>query len=217
MDLTEFTLQGHIQVMFSGPKPNHPNLGGYKWDTLLNKNIQTMLQRIIVKLVTSPKYKKIDFICGGGLGIDQMAFAICYALRQTGQYEKMGSISQALTYEDFYSGWFGEEDKSRHLRHKEKADDCAVVDTLSDYQVANATVNTFNPQKITQHIQYMVDHSDLAIVVWDGATQDEKGWTTPTYTCITALRHSNKPFIILNPKDYTTSFENKGVVVPLPV
>lgn len=206
-----------ITVCFTGPRPDNPYLGGYDWSTQKNQNFITMLQKIVIKLVTSPKYSRVNFICGGALGIDQMAFAICYALKQTKNYPKFGTITLAAPYQDFYTHWISETDKERHARHKEKADNYIEVDTIPEYQRPHHTVNVYSADKLQLRNIYMVDHSDLVIATWDGSTTNGKGKPSGTYNCVTTVKQQNKPLIILNPIDYSVTFDYHGSQVPLDV
>lgn len=63
-----------LTICFTGHRPN--KLGGYNWSTSKNQIIMKELEHQIIELINSTEESDFKFICGGALGIDQMAFAI---------------------------------------------------------------------------------------------------------------------------------------------
>jgi uncharacterized phage-like protein YoqJ len=185
---------------FTGHRPN--KLGGYNWNTLINKKIMVALKK---EIINNMKYQydnfneyEFTFICGGALGIDQMAFEIIYEIKQnllkSNKLNLKIHLILAMPFEKQSDNWYDLKDKERLQSQMERADQVILVDTLEKYRFQKVAIGEYHPVKMQLRNQYMVDNSDTIIGVWDG-TQGGTG------NCINYARKSKKQIIIINPSN----------------
>jgi uncharacterized phage-like protein YoqJ len=92
-----------LTIAFTGHRPQ--KLFGYDWNTEGNKKLMEKLKETILQTLSeewnSPsytdEYKKVTFIFGGALGVDQMAFEVCLDMRDT--YEGEYNLILAIPFE----------------------------------------------------------------------------------------------------------------------
>lgn len=160
-------------IAFTGHRPD--KLGGYEWDSTQNLKIMERLKSIILD------YQADTYIFGGAMGIDMMAFHICYKNKSQLQCALQVAIpfeQQCKYYKNFY--------QCLYRRQCARADQLIYVDELPRYEGV-----TFK-EKLQKRNQYMVDHADLIIAVWNGSNSGTKN-------CIDYAKKRNKPIVILNP------------------
>lgn len=171
---------------FTGHRPNKL-LGGYDYFSTANLKLAKTLTEKIVYL-----YKKgvTHFICGGALGVDQIAFNVLQELRDKEDYNI--TIELAIPFESFESQWIP---ASRELHHNHLilADKVTIVDKESKYQTT-APIGKYHPLKMEMRNRYMVDNSQYIIAVFNGSKSG-------TANCINYARRFNKEIIIINPNN----------------
>lgn len=112
-----------VKICFTGHRPN--KLGGYDWNSYKNIKIMQKLRKEIIKVIEANKGEEILFICGGALGIDQMAFEICYKLKT--KYNNI-KLEVAIPFKNQDKNWFSKDDIKRYREQIEKADLVTYVD-----------------------------------------------------------------------------------------
>ena len=181
-----------ITICFTGHRPNNKNLGGYNWNTPKNKQIIEALKNQIIKTMDEANDNMFTFVCGGALGIDQMAFSIVEDLRNTSA--KAIFIELASPFKEQDCKW-NQFDRDRFQKQVKLADTVTYVDLLNDYKVDIYLPNIYYPAKMELRNHYMVDKSDIVIAVYDGS---EKGGTR---NCVKYAKERNKKIIIIDPKE----------------
>lgn len=148
---------------FTGHRPS--KLGGYDWRNQKNIDIGNKVLEQVEFLIN--KYKVSRFICGGALGIDQMAFAICTKLKET-KYPNLYLIL-AMPFEKQDAAWINEKDKLKLKKQREKANEVILVDELKDFRyiISGVPVQEYHPAKLQKRNEYMVNNSSYLIAVWD--------------------------------------------------
>lgn len=175
-----------IKVCFTGHRPN--KLGGYDWNTHKNKDIMIELESIIISIVNKYQNEDIRFICGGALGIDQMAFHICNNLKS--KFNRI-SLELAIPFKQQANAWIDESVKIYELQ-KSQADIVTYVDTIDKYIIKGYEVDKYYPAKMQKRNEYMVNQSDIVVAVWDGSSGG-------TGNCVRYAKKINKEIIFLNP------------------
>jgi uncharacterized phage-like protein YoqJ len=148
---------------FTGHRPD--KLGGHDWRSQKNIDIGNKVLEQIEYLIN--EHNVTRFICGGALGIDQMAFSICSKLKET-KYPNLYLIL-AMPFEKQDAAWINEKDKVRLKKQREKADEVILVDELKDYRykVNDVPVSEYHPAKMQKRNEWMVDNCNYLIAVWD--------------------------------------------------
>jgi uncharacterized phage-like protein YoqJ len=147
------------RINFPGHRPD--KLYGYEWDTNGNVLLMQKLEAVIKTVID--KYGKCEFICGGAIGIDQMAAEICIKLKATHDIR----VKLALPFAEQYILW-KQRDIDRWKRHMFEADSVVFTDTLSMYKTKNVPMGKYHAAKMHRRNEFMVDESSLTIAVWDG-------------------------------------------------
>jgi uncharacterized phage-like protein YoqJ len=186
------------KICFTGHRPD--KLGGYNWKTKQNIQLLSKLNEVILSIFETKGIKETIFIFGGALGIDQMSFSICEQIRN--KRKLYVELVLAIPFEKQDSNWIGAEDKQRYNHQKTVADEVVFVDTIEGYQFNGVPVGEYHVAKMQLRNQWMVDHSDLVIAVFDGT----KGGTG---NCINYAKKKNKEILILNPIDYSVKLLHK--------
>ena len=171
---------------FTGHRPNKL-LGGYDYSSAANLKLAKVLAEKIIHL-----YKKgvTHFVCGGALGVDQIAFNVLQKLRDKEDYNI--TIELAIPFEGFESQW-PPASKELHREHLILADKVTIVDEESKYQTSFLT-GKYHPLKMEMRNRYMVDNSNYVIAVFDGSKSG-------TENCIKYAKKRNKEIIIINPNN----------------
>lgn len=178
-----------VKICFTGHRPN--KLGGYDWNSYKNIKIMQKLRKEIIKVIEANKGEEILFICGGALGIDQMAFEICYKLKT--KYNNI-KLEVAIPFKNQDKNWFSKDDIKRYREQIEKADLVTYVDKLEEYKIKGYAEDVYYTAKMQKRNEYMTDNSDIVIAVWDGS----KGGTA---NCVRYAKKLNKEIIVINPKE----------------
>ena len=179
-------------VCFTGHRPN--KLGGYDWDSPKNQQIMNRLRETILEIMNKYPNEDFKFICGGALGVDQMAFEIVsYGIQFSNSRKYI--LELAIPFENQPIKWFNKTDINRYNGQKEEADIVTYVDKLDNYKIKGYAEDIYYPAKMQKRNEYMVDNSDIVIAVWDGT----KGGT---YNCVQYAKKKNKEIIQINPKEF---------------
>jgi len=172
-------------ICFTGHRPN--KLGGYDWNTPVNQRIIQRLREVILEAIVANKDEgTIQFIFGGALGVDQMAFEVVQGLK-INEASSIEIISMlAMPFEKQADAWFSSRDKER-LKHQRKvADEVVMVDTLPGYTNPCVAIGEYHVAKMDARNRYMVDKSDMVIAVWDGSAGG-------TANCVNYASRKHKP------------------------
>ncbi|HHX68342.1 MAG TPA: DUF1273 family protein [Gallicola sp.] len=151
---------------FTGHRPDKL-AGGYNWYHPENIELGNVIKTQVVELIEN--YGVYRFICGGALGVDQMAFAICHKLKKT--YPNLHLIL-AIPFKNQDCVWKNKTDLQRYVQQKQQADEIIYVDELCDlrYKIdADVPKGDYHPHKMSRRNEYMVDHSQYIIAIWDGS------------------------------------------------
>lgn len=178
-------------ICFTGHRPN--KLGGYDWNTPKNKLIMNKLRETILQVMNDSEDKEFKFICGGALGIDQMAFDMISVGREFDNSYKI-TLELAIPFKNQSIKWFNKTDINRYEGQKEEADIVTYVDTLDNYKISGYKEDIYYTAKMQKRNEYMVDNSDMVIAVWDGT----KGGT---YNCVNYAKKNSKEIVQINPSD----------------
>ncbi len=152
-------------VAFTGHRPN--KLGGYK---IPNPTYIKVCQEID-KALKELKPEKV--ISGMALGIDQWAASIAYKLNIP--------FLAAIPFEGQEKAWPEESQKTFRLLRRLAAEEVIVSE------------GGYSPAKMQIRNEWMVDHCDKLIAVWDG-TQGGTG------NCIEYAKSVNKDIYYINPR-----------------
>lgn len=178
-----------ITYCFTGHRPD--KLGGYDWKSAKNIRIINKLEYTIHQLMDIHNDNDITFICGGALGIDQMAFALCEHFKK--RYSDINiKIVLAMPFENQAIKWFNKEDVNRFNKQRQSADEVICVDELEKYKFDKVSIGDYHPAKMQLRNMYMVDNSDVVIAVWDGS----KGGTG---NCVNYAKKQNKEIVTIDP------------------
>lgn len=173
---------------FTGHRPN--KLGGYDWKDSKNIAIGKALRSEILKLI---EIGVDTFVCGGAIGVDQMAFAVVDKLRR--EKGLALKIILAVPFENQYIKW-NTTDRALYFNQKDIADSIVYCDQLKEtkYYCDLNGVGNYHPAKMQKRNEYMVDISDFVIAVWDGTSGG-------TCNCVKYAEKLKKQIIKINPKE----------------
>ncbi|WP_075823985.1 SLOG family protein [Clostridium perfringens] len=178
-----------MKICFTGHRPE--KLDGYNWSTSKSLRIMLKLLRVIEEQIQEHKKEEITFICGGALGIDQMAFHLCNQLKA--KYFNI-KTELAIPFLKQASRWVSDTDIKRYQEHKKLADRVVYVDELEQYRFDKVSIGEYHSAKMQIRNKFMVDNSDLVIAVWDKS----KGGT---YNCVKYAEKLGKKIIIIDPSE----------------
>lgn len=171
-----------MKACFTGHRPNKLE-GGYDYYSSPNIALGRQIRKVCIELIE--KHNVDTFICGGALGVDQMAFMVCNKLKE--KYPNI-KIVLAMPFEKQSANWINESKKLLE-KHIELADEVVYVDELPKYTIKNLPIKEYNPAKMQKRNEYMVDNSDFVVAVWNG---DTSGGTA---NCVRYAQSKNKEII----------------------
>lgn len=163
---------------------------GFPWDyadkkCMKHKSYLVLLREKVVELI-SEGYSR--FISGGALGADSDFAEIVIDLRECA-YPDI-TLEIAVPCPNQALKWC-EEDKRRYKKI------CKAADSVN---VISKKYTNFCMQKRNE---YMVDHSDFVIVVWNGEKQGG------TYRTFQYTQRKKKPFMVIDLQDLSQDIESK--------
>lgn len=179
-----------MTICFTGHRPN--KLGGYSWNSYKNQLIMKKIKETIINLIVETKEPEYNFICGGALGIDQMAFEIVHSLKEHKKTDLPIRLFLAMPFAKQDYNWVGELDKARLQSQIQRANEVFYVDTIDKYLCPGTPVGEYHAAKMQLRNQFMVDNSDIVIAVWNGS----KGGTK---NCVSYAQEKGKRIITINP------------------
>ncbi|WP_416042493.1 SLOG family protein [Bacillus subtilis] len=148
-------------VCFTGHRPN--KLGGYDMKNPTMLKLKEKLLEVVEELIT--KENKSRFITGGALGTDQAACWCVHILKK--KYPHIKNII-ATPFKEQDKVW-SEEQKMWYKRMLDVADEIINVEELDKYKVSGAVPEEFSPAKMQKRNEYMIDHSEAIVAVYDGS------------------------------------------------
>ena len=152
-----------ISVCFTGHRPQ--KLGGWDWMNEKNLSILKELRLKVIYLIENES--ATNFIFGGAIGIDQMAFAVVLKLKK----EKYSNIKLTIAV-PFKNQWIKWRiiDVEKYKKQLTNSDKVVYVDELINtrYSCTLAGVGNYHRDKMQIRNEYMVDNSDFVVAVWDG-------------------------------------------------
>lgn len=163
---------------------------GFPWDyadkdCIEHKSYLALLREKVVELI-SEGYR--HFISGGALGADSDFAEIVIDLRDSA-YPDI-SLEIAVPCPDQDLKWHAE-DKRRYKKI------CKAADSV------NVICEKYTNFCMQKRNEYMVDHSDFIIVVWNGEKQGG------TYRTFQYTQRKKKPFMVIDLQDFPQDVETK--------
>lgn len=151
------------RIAFTGHRPD--KLGGYDWSSPVNRKIGLAMKKAILKEIRSVQETDFEFYFGGALGADQMAFEIVDFIAQ--QHPEL-NITKVLCvpFKDQPIKWVTSS-KEKYLEQLEKAEKVVYVDKEEGYHM-NFPDGTYHPAKMLKRNEYMVDHCQTLIAIYNG-------------------------------------------------
>lgn len=157
-----------VTIGFTGPRPK--KLYGYDWNSKGNRLVIHNIRMAILDFIQSKEYDEYTFICGGALGVDQMAFESLIDLKERLYPKYRISLILAIPYRNQPNKWPNGVDVNRYERHIELADYVVYVDQLTGYTFRGVQIGIHHPKKLLIRNKYIVDKSEYIMAVWDGKT-----------------------------------------------
>ncbi|WP_406590392.1 SLOG family protein [Bacillus atrophaeus] len=124
--------------------------------------LKDKLLEVIEELII--KEEKSRFITGGALGTDQAACWCVHILKK--KYPHIKNII-ATPFKEQDKVW-SEEQKMWYKRMLDVADEIINVEELDKYKVSGDEPGEFSPAKMQKRNEYMIDHSEAIVAVYDG-------------------------------------------------
>nr|WP_268404293.1 SLOG family protein [Bacillus sonorensis] len=147
-------------VCFTGHRPD--KLGGYDMKNPTMLELKDKLLEVIEELIT--KDNKTRFISGGALGTDIAAFWCVHMLKK--KYPVIENIV-AIPFKNQDKIW-PDEQKYWYQRMLESADEIVNVEEVDKYKTDDDNPGEFSLAKMQKRNEYMVDHSQAIVAVYDG-------------------------------------------------
>jgi uncharacterized phage-like protein YoqJ len=163
-----------MAVCFTGHRPL--KLGGYNENNPLTEKVKVVLAQ---KILEQYELGEREFICGGALGVDTWAAEILYDFKP--HFSDI-RVTIAVPCKDQDCKW-PETSRRRYREMLLKADKVFFV-TETTYEV--------NPKCMDKRNEWMVDHSQKVIAVWDGSPGG-------TGNCVRYAKFHQKEIININP------------------
>lgn len=145
---------------FTGHRPD--KLGGYDMKNPTMLKLKDKLLEVIEELIT--RENKSRFISGGALGTDIAAFWCVHMLKK--KYPVIENIV-AIPFKNQDKVW-SDEQKYWYQRMLESADEIVNVEEVDKYKTDDDNPGEFSFAKMQKRNEYMVDHSQAIVAVYDG-------------------------------------------------
>ncbi|MFC7804830.1 SLOG family protein [Bacillus subtilis] len=153
-------------VCFTGHRPN--KLGGYDMKNPTMLKLKDKLLEVIEELII--KEEKSRFITGGALGTDQAACWCVHILKK--KFPHIKNII-ATPFKEQDKVWSADQ-KMWYKRMLDVADEIVNVEELDKYKVSEDKPGEFSPAKMQKRNEYMIDHSEAIVAVYDGSKSGTK-------------------------------------------
>ena len=169
----------------TGHRPN-----GFPWDyanknCIEHKSYLAELRKKVIELIADGY---THFISGGALGADSDFAEIILDLRNS-TYPDI-TLEIAVPYPNQNLRW----SENNKRRYKKICDEANFVNVIS---------KTYSNFCMRKRNEYMVDHSDFVIVVWNGEKQGG------TYHTFQYAQRKKKPFSVIDLQDLPQDIESK--------
>ena len=178
-------------ICFTGHRPN--KLWGYNDDRPeYDQLFKVILKKIEEVIQDYPMDKEFTLITGMALGVDQLACAASFIIRS--RMEKLGktvTIEAAIPCRGQESKWPRKVQEKYYAMLQEVDKETYVHDGPYTFSCMN------------ERNEYMVDHSDVVISIWDGSSGG-------TGSCVHYARSQHKRIVNFDPRDIAPTFNNKG-------
>ncbi len=161
-------------VCITGHRPDKLP-GGYNLTDPKNLELINLFENQLINI--QKEYGYIRVITGMALGTDQLFAIAAINLINKGNFIDLVAAIPCLDQEKVWP------EQSQKLYHEILQQCCKVV---------NVTNKPYNSICMQQRNEYMVDHSDLIIAVWNGSSGGTKN-------CIDYASSKNKPIIRITP------------------
>ncbi|WP_316274464.1 SLOG family protein [Bacillus halotolerans] len=148
-------------VCFTGHRPN--KLGGYDMKNSTMLKLKDKLLEVIEELII--KEEKSRFITGGALGTDQAACWCVHILKK--KFPHIKNII-ATPFKEQDKVWSADQ-KLWYKRMLDVSDEIINVEELDKYKVSGDKPGEFSPAKMQKRNEYMIDHSEAIVAVYDGS------------------------------------------------
>ncbi|UOX38188.1 SLOG family protein [Bacillus phage BUCT083] len=148
-------------VCFTGHRPN--KLGGYDMKNPTMLKLKDKLLEVIEELII--KEEKSRFITGGALGTDQAACWCVHILKK--KFPHIKNII-ATPFKEQDKVWSADQ-KLWYKRMLDVSDEIINVEELDKYKVSGDKPGEFSPAKMQKRNEYMIDHSEAIVAVYDGS------------------------------------------------
>jgi uncharacterized phage-like protein YoqJ len=159
-------------LCFTGHRPD--KLGGYNENNQMAVGIKKALAEEIERLASDGF---TEFISGGALGVDTWAAEAVLEVKKTHPLIKL-TIARPFPSQD--SKWIQES------KYRFKAF-CDAADTVFD-----VSPDPYSPQKMQIRNQWMVDHADMVMAIWDGSSGG-------TGNCVAYAKQVKKRIFVIHP------------------
>jgi uncharacterized phage-like protein YoqJ len=171
-------------LCFTGHRPD--KLGGFGGEKakLIQDNLFAHLVRIVMRAANNDFDR---FISGGALGVDQIAAEAVIHRKKNPAYFNI----QLIIAKPFPS------QASKWPAHAVEVYDriCGKADTI-----VNVSEDPYTREKMQLRNEFMVNHSDAVIAVWNGGNGG-------TGNCVRYARSQFKPILIVNPYTLVEKWE----------
>lgn len=182
-------LKSLYRVAFTGHRP--PKIGGYKNTDPLRVAVRNAIKDALSSLVGSTPEREVVVISGGALGVDTDAASVADELNL-----RFIIVAPCLNQDARWpnqSKW-AYADMCRASSH-------SLADELADHEIVNRlfpgvllTEQHYSSTCMQRRNEWMVDHCDRLIAVWDGTSGG-------TANCIAYARGVGRDILRIHPGD----------------
>lgn len=167
------------RVMVTGHRPN--KLGGWRTPNPVEQWVRATLDTVLLRLAAR---KPVLAISGMALGADQMFAEAALNLGIP--------FLAAVPFQGQESVW-PPHSQERYLSLMERASEIVYVDQQEGYLCPPlATPEKVAVRKLNNRNTWMVDHSDVAVAVWDGSSGG-------TGNCVRYLFEQQRKVLVIDP------------------
>lgn len=178
-------------IAFTGHRPD--KLGGYDWHSARNQQIGFAFKEAILAEMRASHETDFTFYFGGALGADQMAFELVTFIQQRHPEWNITKVL-CVPFKQQASMW-AESSKELYNSQLQRANKVVYVDREPAYQLRGVWEDIYSPAKMQKRNQYMVDHCDVLIALYNG---DPKGGTA---NCVHYAEQVGKRIVMVSPNE----------------
>ena len=183
-------------ISFTGLRPS--NLYGYDYSTIEYANLNSVTKQVCRMLITNCETR--EFISGGALGFDTIAFRIIEELKE--EFKGIYKITNTLAIPFRQQGKVWRDESVRvYEEMKSLADKVIYVDECEGYMKSIYDIGEYKPYKMELRNRYMIDNSDCLVCAW---YHPSKGGT---YNARKYAKSLGKPIITIDVNNYSVTKE----------